>query len=641
MKKSELKILIVEDDSTAGKALQEGLHRQGYQVRWTKDPEEALKLFKLTDYHLMILDCMLPKRNGVQLAKELRSVAVQDFKIIFTSGIFKDKKFIQDAINQVHATVFLAKPFDLEKINEVIESCFSEDLEASKEPIFELLERPKVTFKDVENALETVDSLDGLHLPWIYSLLHFSKFTGKLHIQPSEGEPCISIWENGVLIDLQMKDKESYFGVLLVEMGFTSPEEVEKSLASQGGKPIGQLLIDANALSPHAVNIVRSEQLAIRLSKTIQENPILLQLSPENVRREDLHLTESQFSRALQDWVTSKLTPQWLSNFYLQWLDSTVKVTENLDRITRVKEAKIFESHGDLWNLINGQTTLQALIDQNPENETQILQILHYGILEKVFFFGKKQKKTADFKSITQRLNRMAERIDEKNHFEILGLSAKAKSKEVNKTYLELAKAFHPDRMDPQAPTELKKLTEKVFSYVTKAYETLKDDESRSKYIRELEIGQASQALRYENQFDQAKELLSRGKLKEADQLLQVLLSAKYNPGQVRIHTCWCQLKAAQNREMTATELSKIQDLINQIPPEDRHSSSFFLVKGLFAEAMGDLRKAITFWRNAVAIDPKMIDAKRELSRILRQKPNRPRSSTGEWTALVSNFFKK
>ena len=80
MKRSEIKILLVEDDQNLGKALYEGLKRLNYSVRWTTSPEEGLNQFRISEPDLVILDSLIPKKNGVELALEMRNYTGSGFK---------------------------------------------------------------------------------------------------------------------------------------------------------------------------------------------------------------------------------------------------------------------------------------------------------------------------------------------------------------------------------------------------------------------------------------------------------------------------------------------------------------------------------------------------------------------------------
>ena len=100
MKRSEIKVLLVEDDSSQGKAIQEALKRSGFDVRWTTSPDDALTTAQQVDYKLAIIDCLLPKSNGIELAEKLKATLGDELRLILMSGIYKDKSFSKDAIQK-------------------------------------------------------------------------------------------------------------------------------------------------------------------------------------------------------------------------------------------------------------------------------------------------------------------------------------------------------------------------------------------------------------------------------------------------------------------------------------------------------------------------------------------------------------
>ena len=67
-----MRILIVEDDFMIAELLRRGLGDQHYVVDIASDGDEGLDLALSNDYDLMILDVMLPRRDGVSVCKELR-----------------------------------------------------------------------------------------------------------------------------------------------------------------------------------------------------------------------------------------------------------------------------------------------------------------------------------------------------------------------------------------------------------------------------------------------------------------------------------------------------------------------------------------------------------------------------------------
>ena len=63
------KILVVEDEAHLAKGLQFNLEREGYKVSLVDNGESAIDLLGAQAFDLMILDIMLPKLNGLEVAR--------------------------------------------------------------------------------------------------------------------------------------------------------------------------------------------------------------------------------------------------------------------------------------------------------------------------------------------------------------------------------------------------------------------------------------------------------------------------------------------------------------------------------------------------------------------------------------------
>ena len=85
---SKIKILIVEDDPNLGKILFEYLDAKNFDISLAIDGEEGLEKFLNNTWDLLLLDVMMPKKDGFSLAKDIRKVD-QDIPIIFLTAISK------------------------------------------------------------------------------------------------------------------------------------------------------------------------------------------------------------------------------------------------------------------------------------------------------------------------------------------------------------------------------------------------------------------------------------------------------------------------------------------------------------------------------------------------------------------------
>ena len=87
-----MKILLVEDNTQLSKALVTLLKRNSYLADSAYDGEEALRYIKEYQYDVIILDIMLPKVNGLEVLKQVRSEQKFDSLDELKNQIKKDVK---------------------------------------------------------------------------------------------------------------------------------------------------------------------------------------------------------------------------------------------------------------------------------------------------------------------------------------------------------------------------------------------------------------------------------------------------------------------------------------------------------------------------------------------------------------------
>ena len=69
---TDTKILVIEDDSSVSDLLKSYFENEGYDVKVAGDGVEGLSYFKLFSPDLVLLDIMLPKKDGWQVCREIR-----------------------------------------------------------------------------------------------------------------------------------------------------------------------------------------------------------------------------------------------------------------------------------------------------------------------------------------------------------------------------------------------------------------------------------------------------------------------------------------------------------------------------------------------------------------------------------------
>jgi len=103
-----VRILVVEDDKKVARALREGLQAEHYDVRVAPTGEEGFFLVNHEVFDLVLLDLMLPRRDGVEVLTTLRKRGLQTPVLILTA-----KDTVDDRVQglDLGADDYLVKPF--------------------------------------------------------------------------------------------------------------------------------------------------------------------------------------------------------------------------------------------------------------------------------------------------------------------------------------------------------------------------------------------------------------------------------------------------------------------------------------------------------------------------------------------------
>jgi len=103
-----VRVLVVEDERKVAKALREGLEAERYDVRVASTGEEGFFLANHESFDLVVLDLMLPRRDGLEVLATLRKRGLQTPVLVLTA-----KDTVEDRVQGLDcgADDYLVKPF--------------------------------------------------------------------------------------------------------------------------------------------------------------------------------------------------------------------------------------------------------------------------------------------------------------------------------------------------------------------------------------------------------------------------------------------------------------------------------------------------------------------------------------------------
>ena len=109
----DTKLLIVDDDPNICDMLKLYFENEGYKIKTANDGVEGLATFKMYNPDLVLLDIMMPKKDGWQVCREIREISPKPVIMITAKGDVFDKVLGLE----LGADDFIVKPFDMKELS--------------------------------------------------------------------------------------------------------------------------------------------------------------------------------------------------------------------------------------------------------------------------------------------------------------------------------------------------------------------------------------------------------------------------------------------------------------------------------------------------------------------------------------------
>ncbi len=110
---NDIRILYVEDEPFLARIVKESLESRGFEVHLSTDGMQGLEMFRETNPHICVLDIMLPHKDGLHLAREIKQERPQT-PIIFLTAKTQTEDLIRGF--KSGGNDYLRKPFSMEEL---------------------------------------------------------------------------------------------------------------------------------------------------------------------------------------------------------------------------------------------------------------------------------------------------------------------------------------------------------------------------------------------------------------------------------------------------------------------------------------------------------------------------------------------
>ena len=190
-----VRILIVDDDKAICDFMQSLLEKDGFIVKTLSDPTLVEDEVRQGDYHVLILDLMMPKLDGIEVLKKIRTLDSDIAVIIFTAHPNLDSAV---ASMKLDAVDYIKKPFNVDEFREVLTRVMKKKglARTPEEQLHKIIgDTIRTMRKEKELTLKQMSRRTGLSI----SLLS--------QIERAESSPSISsLYKIAIALDSKIQD---------------------------------------------------------------------------------------------------------------------------------------------------------------------------------------------------------------------------------------------------------------------------------------------------------------------------------------------------------------------------------------------------------------------------------------------------
>lgn len=635
-------VLCVDNDRNLCEILAKALRSEGYQVATAHDGDAALTAIGRVKPDLVLLDLILPKRDGFAVLEALRRLPAPQSKlpVVLISGCSPTPEYTKRA-ETLKAGALLRKPVSLENLLAVVARELGQQRPAAAPG-----GAAKSTKAEAEPGLS--GSFDQLPFGALLHQLHGLRATGVLHLASERKRKWVRL-RDGYPIAVRSNLVNECLGNHLVRAGrITASELAESRRRMQGGQLQGEILVAMDLLSEDEVATSLRTQAEEKLFEIFtwsngefrfetggdlqRANDLSLERSPANLilegvrtrlplERIDAHLAanshcilalaESPFYR----FQEVDLDPQQLKLVKgfgkPRRLAELIGSDEGLRRtVYALIQCGMLELRGETAAAAGAAATAAPKLTKTSKPAQMPVPQGRVTPLREVV-----RQPAGDVKSAE--LAMLAERFKGQNPFQILDVPETADEEQIQAAYAKLCERTHPDRMS-HANEAVKVLAAEVFAMVSSAYETLMDPRRRQGTVLELrkserdaaerEVGK--RALEAEMQFQQGDAALRARDYSTALRCFGRALELYPDEGEYHAHYGWSLHLAHPSDPAIASEaIEHVQRALKLAPDREKP----YLFMGRLCKAIGRADVAEKMFARALKIQPECLDALREL----------------------------
>jgi CheY-like chemotaxis protein/tetratricopeptide (TPR) repeat protein len=617
-------VLCVDDDRNLCQIIAKALEGEGYRVLKAHDGDAGLAAFDAETPDLVLMDLLLPGKDGFEVVEGIRSRAnpACETPVFLISGCSKTPAYEERAAG-LRVDAFLTKPVPLDQLLEQV----AKALPAASRAPEEKLSRPLI----LEGAL------DELPFPALLHQLHGLRASGALLLRSGKKRKAIQL-RDGRPVGVRSNQVSECLGNLLVRMGRIDGPTLKETLRRmKGGEGLqGEVLVAMEVLSEaeiaNALRVQAEEKLfeifewtsgtfefrrggRLKGASTLglDGNPASIIVSGVTSRFPIEKIDSELRGHSGKTVVAAGESPFYL--FQDLTLDAPAQCV--LQRVTEGASMDDLLDAGETSQRILYALLAAQVVELRDAGEPAADPGVTANAVAAARARLASVRRDPEEEAVREELTAMAQRVRGANLFEVLDVAQDAEDEDVRAAYVDLAKRTHPDRFSAFGDA-IRRLAEEVFGRVSLAHETLTDRRGRDGYRLQLaqgarleeEMDEARRALAAEEEFQKGAAALKSRRYHPAFEAFKSAVELYPHEGEYLAYLGWTRFLSAQRDESAQKEAVKALRKAAKLAPD---SEKPYLFLGQLLKATGRHEPAERMFVKAVQVKSDCVEALREL----------------------------
>lgn len=465
-------------------------------------------------------------------------------------------------------------------MNEVNITSSHDDFSPRKD-LYEIFSHPEYSIRQKKKIIENLEDIDGFDITVIISHILNLNLMGHLNIVSQANEVSGITFGNGYISHIDLPDKKTYFGVLLLEEGLITQSDLDEAVA-QTEMQLGHFFLKKNLVTEQQLNEVFARQMRLRLSKLICDSTFKVNFSEVSEPVFRVHITQLDYYNICHDWIAGRFGHEWLSVHFLSWENEEINFREDASYLAEIFQMPMLAQLPTLAADLKKKMTIKELKTKYSNNQIILLKIMYFLSMTSVIALqssaDKVNKKLNKLESIYMQLKNKKESELAKT----LSVLTKIKEDDTEAIYLSFLKLIEDNSSEAEIDfkNDLIKIGLQFLSYKRPA--SSKEIASTSQISDDL----TSRAMaRIQQDLLMGKYYDAMGKLKK------IYIGAEVVPS-VKLYFIWAKLSHALTAKVKINLVACETDLI-QVLPEDKETAEYYYVRAILEKLKNNNKKCL------------------------------------------------